>query len=159
MAGAARSAGKRKLYPIEKGERFKCATCQFRYAPRYFKRTLGVLWRFCKGQPAYAVRKSVGFKPISYNTVYYRYDMFRKEIAKFCESNSIPTESDLAGSDPAIYSEFLEFKASWLRRFRSRRPWNNARYQRETEFRFHYRHLKHRELLEILLKMHFSPEP
>jgi len=114
-----------------------------------------LVW-FIKGKSVYGIQKELGFKEYSYNSIYNRFMAFRKEIAEYCDANNIPSAADYELLGPKAKSDYRDFEARLMNKYSVIKSWNYYLYIREVEFRYHFRHLKPRELVEILTEIHFA---
>jgi len=145
--------GHSKLYPLS-DRRSKCANCYHRFSPDKEKDGCYILEYFAKERSAPRTAKFLQF---SNGKVYRAYRKFRQEILEYSDKKNIlrripisqirkiPRDKELTG-----FKAFVKERLKRLPRISKK---HLPLYQREFEFRYHYRKEK---ILPILIKIHFG---
>lgn len=143
--------GSTKLYVLlydYLNSRFKCANCSHRYTPSVIDDDFQILRWFSKEYPAHLTKKLTAF---SYNTVYNKYMKFRQEILEYADNKNIPKRPPISEIRKIPKDKGLTGFKDFARRRLSKIPRISKNhlpfYQRELEFRYHYRNTNIKSLI------------
>lgn len=145
--------GHSKLYPLSDG-RSECANCHHRFSPDKVRDDCYILEYFARERSALRASKFLEF---SFNKVYHAYMKLRQEILEYSDKENIPRRTPIfevrkIPRDKKL-TGFKAFVKERLKRLPRISKKHLPLYQREFEFRYHYRKKK---ILPILIKIHFG---
>jgi len=148
--------GSAKLYELllEYSDRFKCANCSYRYTGNVIDDDFRVLYFFSVGYNAHQATKSMR---CSFNKVYRRYMKFRQEILEYADKKNIPKQPPISEirkipKDKKLigFKDFARRKLSRISRISKN---HLPLYQRELEFRYHYRN---QDIKSLIYKIYLN---
>jgi len=153
LGRACPKCGSTRLYNLRDNRR-KCADCKHRFSPKRIEDDKEILIRFVNEYPAHKAAKELGF---SYNKVHNKYMQYRREILEYADKKNIPKQPSVSEinklSEKARLKGFLAFAKEILSRYRRVSKNHLPLYQRELEFRYHYRRVG---ITHILTEIHFD---
>lgn len=145
--------GNAKLYELFY-LRFKCANCYYRYTPNVIDDDFRVLRLFYSGYNAHQATKTMR---CSYNKVYRRYMKFRQEILEYADKKNIPKQPPISKIRKILkdkeltgFKDFARLKLSRTSRISKN---HLPLYQRELEFRYHYRN---QDIKSLIYKIYLN---
>jgi len=145
-----------------KDGRYKCKDCYHKFSSDKNKIDYYTLSVFYLGWYVSAYKATKSFiKDLEiecdYKRVYHRFMKYRREIFEYAEKHKVPKQPSIVkimkGETIKGHEDFCKFAKEKLKGLKNINKDNIPLYQREVEFRYHF---KKESLLDILWKIHFG---